>query len=148
MSDKLDKLNGIIKRRGFIWQSCEQYGGLSGFYDYGHLGTLMKRKFENLWRDFFLGLDPNFFEISTPMIMKEDVFKASGHLEHFTDPIAKCTKCDFVERADQILEMQLKEKFEGLSKEDMTKLIRQHGIKCPKCGSPLSEVSELNLMFP
>lgn len=144
----LDKLNGIIKRRGFIWQSCEQYGGLSGFYDYGHLGTLMKRKFENLWRDFFLGLDPNFFEISTPMVMKEEVFKASGHLEHFTDPIVKCTKCDFVERADQILEMQLKEKFEGLSKEAMTELIRKHGIKCPKCGSPLSEVRELNLMFP
>lgn len=148
MSERLDKINGIIKRRGFIWQSCEQYGGLSGFYDYGHLGTLMKRKFEKLWRDFFLGLDTNFFEISTPLIMKENVFMASGHLEHFTDPVAKCTKCDFAERADQILEIQLKEKFEGLSKEEMTELIMKHDIKCPKCGGPISEVSEINLMFP
>lgn len=148
MSDRMDKIGSVIKRRGFIWQSCEQYGGLSGFYDYGHLGTLMKKKFENLWREFFLGLDANFFEISTPLIMKEDVFRASGHLEHFTDPIVKCTKCSFVERADQILEIQLKEKFEGLSGEEMTELIRKHDIKCPKCSSPLSEVSELNLMFP
>ncbi len=144
----LEKLNSILKRRGFIWKSCEQYGGFSGFYDYGHLGTLMKRKFENLWRSFFLGLHPNFFEISPALIMKEEVFKASGHLEHFTDPVVKCTKCDFVERADKILENQLKEKFEGLSKEDMTELIRKHGIKCPKCGGEFTEVFELNLMFP
>ena len=144
----LEKLNSIIKRRGFIWKSCEQYGGLSGFYDYGHLGTLMKRKFENLWREFFLGLHPNFFEITPSLIMKEEVFKASGHLDHFTDPIVKCTKCDFVERADKILEDQLKEKFEGLSKEDMTAILKEHGIKCPKCGGELTEVSELNLMFP
>jgi len=144
----LEKLNSMMKRRGFIWKSCEQYGGLSGFYDYGHLGTLMKNKFENVWRDFFLGLDSNFFEISPSLIMHENVFKASGHLDHFTDPLVKCTKCDFVERADRILEEQLKEKFEGLGKEEMTELIRKHKMKCPKCGGNLSEVTELNLMFP
>lgn len=144
----LEKINSIIKRRGFFWKSSEQYGGLSGFYDYGHLGTLMKRKFENVWRDFFLGLNSNFFEISPSVIMHEKVFKASGHLDHFTDPIVKCSKCDFVERADQILEEQLKEKFEGLGKEEMTELIAKHGIKCPKCSGELAEVTELNLMFP
>lgn len=144
----LEKINSIIKRRGFLWKSSEQYGGLSGFYDYGHLGTLMKRKFENVWRDFFLGLNPNFFEISPSVIMHEKVFKASGHLDHFTDPIVKCSKCDFVERADQILEEQLKEKFEGLGKEEITELITKHGIKCPKCSGELTEVTELNLMFP
>ncbi|MCK4634416.1 MAG: glycine--tRNA ligase [Candidatus Aenigmarchaeota archaeon] len=148
MNMSLDKINSIIKRRGFIWKSCEQYGGLSGFYDYGHLGTLMKRKFEDIWRNFFLGLNPNFFEISPSLIMKEEVFKASGHLDHFTDPIVKCSKCDFVERADQILEKQLKEKFEGMSKEEMTELIKKHEIKCPKCGGALTDVSELELMFP
>ncbi len=144
----LEKLDGIIKRRGFIRKSCEHYGGFSGFYDYGHLGTLLKRNFENLWRDFFLGLDARFFEISPSLIMKEEVFKASGHLEHFTDPIVKCQKCDFAERADQVLEKEIKEKFEGVSREDMTELIKSHGIKCPKCGSSLSEVAEINLMFP
>lgn len=144
----LEKMKSIMKRRGFLWKSCEQYGGLSGFYDYGHLGTLLKRNFEDTWRDFFLSLHPRFFEISPSLVMKEEVFKASGHLDHFTDPIVKCSKCNFVERADQILEKQLDEKFEGLSKEEMTSLIGKHEIRCPKCGGPLQEVSELNLMFP
>jgi len=146
--DRVDKVESIMKRRGFIWQSADIYGGLAGFYDYGHLGTLMKRKFENLWRKFFLGLDSNFFEISTSVILPEDVLKASGHFDHFTDPVTKCKKCNFVERADQILEEQLNEKFEGLSKEDLNELIRKHNIKCPKCGGELGEVSEINLMFP
>ena len=60
--------------------------------------------------------------------MKEEVFKASGHLDHFRDPIAKCEKCDFVERADQILEEQLNEKFEGFGKKEMSELIKKHGI--------------------
>ncbi|UCG95327.1 MAG: glycine--tRNA ligase [archaeon] len=148
MTSKTDKVASIMKRRGFLWKSSEIYGGLSGFYDYGHLGTLMKRKFEDAWREFFLGLHPNFFEISPSMIMHEKVFKASGHLDHFTDPIVKCQKCDFVERADQILEEQLKEKFEGKSKEELTEIIKKHEIKCPKCRGSLEEVSELNLMFP
>ncbi len=144
----LDKLNSLIKRRGFIWKSCEQYGGLSGFYDYGHIGTLMKTKFENLWRIFFLGMDSNYFEISPSLIMNEEVFKASGHLEHFADPVVKCSKCDFTERADHILEERLNEKFEGMSKEDLDSIIRKNGIKCPKCGGNLQEVGELNQMFP
>lgn len=148
MSSRTDKIGSVIKRRGFLWKSSEIYGGLSGFYDYGHLGTLMKEKFEKLWKNYFLGLHPNFFEISPSMIMHEKVFRASGHLEHFTDPIAKCQKCEFFERADQILEKELNEKFEGKSKEELTELIKKHGIRCPKCGGPLSEVSELNLMFP
>ncbi|MCD6368056.1 MAG: glycine--tRNA ligase [Candidatus Aenigmarchaeota archaeon] len=146
--DRAEKIDSIMKRRGFLWRSSEIYGGISGFYDYGHIGTLIKRKFENLWRHFFLGLNPMFFEISPSTIMPEEVFKASGHLEHFTDPIVRCKKCDFVERADQILENILHEKFEGLSKEELNEIIKKHKIRCPKCGGELEEVSEMNLMFP
>ena len=143
-----NKIDSLLRRRGFIWQSSEIYGSLSGFYDYGHLGTLMKRKFENLWRSYFLGSDKNFFEISTSTIMPEEVFKASGHLDHFTDPVVKCKKCGFVERADQLLERQLHEKFEGLDKGELSHLIKKHNVKCPKCGGDLGEIEEINLMFP
>ena len=83
----------IAKRRGFFWQSSGIYGGLAGFYDYGHLGSALKRKWENLWRVYFLGLDDNYHEIQTSIIMPEQVFQASGHLKSFVDPIAKCSKC-------------------------------------------------------
>lgn len=145
---KIEDVESIIKQRGFIWKSSEIYGGISGFYDYGHLGTLMKRRFEDLWREYFLSIHPRFFEISPSLIMPKQVFKASGHLDHFTDPIVKCVKCDFSERADQILEDQLDEKFEGVSEEELTELIKKHNIKCPKCGGSLEEVSKINLMFP
>ena len=77
----IEQLKQLAKRRGFFWQSDEIYGGLSGFYVYGHLGLLLKHKWENAWRKYFLSLDENFFEIETPDIMSEDVFKASYNLD-------------------------------------------------------------------
>lgn len=145
---KESELEEIAKRRGFFWQSAQIHGAMSGFYDYAHLGTLLKRKWENLWRRFFLGLDDNFYEIETCSIMPENVFKASGHLASFVDPVVKCKKCGSSERADHILEKELKENFEGLSPEELMKLIKRHNIKCPKCGGLLEGVGELNMMFP
>jgi len=148
MVKMIEKIDDIAKRRGFFWQSSEMYGGVSGLYDYAHLGTLLKRRWENLWRDFFLGLDDNFYEIETSLIMPENVFKASGHLESFVDPIVKCEKCGFTERADHIIEEELKENFEGLSPKDLSELIKKHNIRCPKCKGKLDETGILNMMFP
>ncbi|MCX6815485.1 MAG: glycine--tRNA ligase [Candidatus Aenigmarchaeota archaeon] len=143
-----EKIEEIARRRGFFWQSSEIYGGLSGFYDYAHLGTLMKRKWENLWRDFFLNLSDDFFEIDTVNVMPENVFLASGHLKSFVDPIVKCKKCKNMERADHIIEENLKENFEGLTPKELDDLIKKHNIKCPKCNGELEEVGILNMMFP
>jgi len=142
------RIEEIARRRGFFWISNEMYGGLSGFYDYAHLGTMIKRKFENLWRKYFLSLDENFYEIETSNIMHERVFKASGHLESFVDPIVRCKKCGNIERADQIVEDVLKENYEGLTPKELTKLIKKHNIRCPKCKGRLEEVGILNMMFP
>jgi len=145
---KESKIEEIARRRGFFWQSSEIYGGLSGFYDYAHLGTMMKRKWENLWRSFFLGMDDNFFEIDASEIMPENVFVASGHIKSFVDPVVKCKKCSNFERADHLIEAELKENFEGVSLEEMDDIIKKHNIKCPKCGGQLQEVGILNMMFP
>ncbi len=142
------ELSVFFKKKGFVYPSSEIYGGVAGLYDYGHLGTLLKKNFENLWRRYFLGLNDNFFEIETANIMHENVFKASGHLEHFIDPIVRCSKCEFSERADHFLEKALKKKMEGLSPEEYTKQIQKAGLKCPDCKSPLQPVSVMNMMFP
>jgi glycyl-tRNA synthetase len=143
----ISTIEQLAKKKGFFYPSDEIYGGLSGFYTYGHLGTLMKRKIENLWRKFFLDED-NFFEIDSPVIMSEKVFEASGHLKSFVDPIVKCTKCGTAHRADQIVENFLKRTFEGATPKELTDLIKEHNIKCPKCKGSLEEVGILNMMFP
>ncbi len=138
----------FCKKKGFMYPSSEIYGGIAGLYDYGHLGTKLKHHFENLWRNYFLGLDDNFFEIEAANIMHENVFKASGHLENFIDPIVDCSKCDFSERADHFIQAKTKTRHEGLSPEQLTKLIEKHNLVCPKCQSRLKPVTVMNMMFP
>lgn len=138
----------FCKKKGFMYPSSEIYGGIAGLYDYGHLGTKLKHNFENLWRNFFLNLDDNFFEIDAANIMHENVFKASGHLENFIDPIVDCSKCDFSERADHFIQAKTKTRHEGLSPEQLTRLIEKNNLVCPKCGSKLKQVSVVNMMFP
>jgi len=143
-----DKIFDVARRRGFFFASSEIYGGFSGFYDYGSTGTLLKRNIEKEWKRFFLGLSNNFFEIETSSIMPEKVFQASGHLTSFVDPVAKCKKCGNFHRADHIVEEFLKESFEGMTADELTKLIKKHKIKCSKCGGELGDVKVLNMMFP
>lgn len=148
MSHKADELITFCKKKGFIYPSSEIYGGVAGLYDYGHLGTLLKRKFENLWRNFFLSLNDNSFELETANIMPENVFKASGHLENFIDPIVKCSRCEFSERADHFVESKLGKRAEDLSPEELTMIIENNDFLCPQCKSPFQPVSVINMMFP
>lgn len=140
-------LDEILTKRGFIFISSEIYGGVAGFYDYGHLGTLVKHKFENLWRNYFLKLDSNFYEIDASLIMPEKVFVASGHLKNFIDPITTCKKCKADFRADHLVEEKIKESAEHMNNEELTEKIKELKLKCLKCGNELGPVSSLNLMF-
>ena len=143
----IDELATFCKRKGFVYPSSEIYGGLAGLWDYGHLGTLLKKNFENIWRDYLLGLHDNFFEIEAAEIMPEKVFVASGHLKNFTDVAARCKK-GHIERADHILERNLGKKFEGMSSEEMSGLIQKNKIACSVCKSSIEYVGTINMMFP
>ena len=148
MQRKLDKIMAICEKRGFFFPSAEIYGGKAGFWTYGHLGTLLKRKFENEWRNFFLNLDENFYEIEDCNLLPEQVFVSSGHLEHFRDPLTECKKCHFRFRADELIEDELNINVEGIKAEAMDKIIRDNNLKCPKCGSrELTKVRWFNMMF-
>ncbi|MEK6898170.1 MAG: glycine--tRNA ligase [Nanoarchaeota archaeon] len=143
----IDELATFCKRKGFVYPSSEIYGGLSGFYDYGHLGTLLKKNFENIWRKYFLSLSNNFFEIETSEIMPENVFVASGHLKNFADIAAKCKK-GHIERADHLLERHLNKKFEGLNADELFDLIKENKIVCSVCKNSIEYVGLINMMFP
>jgi len=143
----IEAIEKIAKSRGFFYPSSEIYGGLSGFYDYGHLGTLMKNKIENFWREFFVKSEGNIFEISSRTIAPESVWEASGHLKDFVDPITQCQKCKSMFRADNLIEEKTGKFVEGLKAEDLTKIIKEENIKCPKCKGKLSDVRIFNLML-
>lgn len=146
---KLEKITAIALKRGFFWPTAEIYGGKAGFYSYGHLGKALKMKFEQAWRSHFLSSCENCYEIESSTILPEQVFKASGHLAHFHDPLIECKTCHFRFRADQLIEDVLKIKAEELTTEEMSDLIRKNKLKCPKCKSwHLSEAKWFNMMFP
>ncbi len=144
---KLDEINSIITKRGFFFPSAEIYGSKSGFWTYGHLGLLMKQRFENLWRNYFLSLNENYFEISDSNILPEKVFEGSGHLKHFNDPLTECKKCHFRFRADELIEDELSINVGSLNEKEMTKIIKEKKLKCPKCGNELEDVKWFNMMF-
>lgn len=139
-------LMDVALRRGFFYPSSEIYGGSAGFYDFGHLGVLLKRKFENTWRTYFLGLDQNFVEIEPCTIMPRAVFEGSGHLKSFNDPLTECVNCHVRYKADLLLEEKDIDA-EGLTAEEMGSLLEEKGIKCPKCKGELSDVRWFNMMF-
>jgi len=146
--DKYESIVRLAKKRGFFWPSYEIYGGMAGFYDLGPLGVILKNNIVNLWREYFVikHLDM-VVEIETPIITPKIVFEASGHLQHFTDPIVECLRCGRKYRADQLIEDTLKMKVEGLGVNELTRIVRENNLTCPACGGPLSDVKEFNLLF-
>ena len=143
----IKKIVDIAKKRGIILPNSEIYGGLSGFYDFGPLGFLMKKKIENFWRDFFVKSDDNIYEIETCTIMPEQVWQASGHLKDFIDPLAQCDKCKSIFRADNLIQEKTGKFVEGMKPKELTKIIKKEKIKCPKCDRDLSDVRIFNLML-
>ena len=145
MERKYEKILAIAKRRGFFWPSSEIHGGLAGFFDYGPVGSLLKSNIEQEWKRWFV-IKEQMFLIETPTIMPEPVFKASGHLDHFVDPIVECKKCGKAMRADHLIQEKLGMKTEGLTIKDLDKLIKENHLKC-SCGGELSDVWNFKLIF-
>ncbi len=122
----------FVQEQGLIWgPEPEIYGGLSGFYTYGPLGKLLKNKVENSVRQIFNrhGLR----EIEGPTVLPDIVWKASGHLDTFSDRIIKCKKCNAVFRADKLIEEKYDVSADSFSNEKILEFIHEKGIKCPTC---------------
>ena len=120
----LDKITSLCKRRGFIFQNSEIYGGLASTWDYGPMGAELKRNVkEAWWRSFVWGRD-DVVGLDSAIIMHPDAWRASGHLENFSDPLVECKSCHRRFRQDELSERQ-----------------------CPACGGELTEPRMFNLMF-
>ena len=133
----MKKIISLAKRRGFVFQSSEIYGGVEALWDFGPLGAALKDNIKKEWMRRFVQQMPNVVAIQGSIIMHPDVWRASGHLENFTDPLVDCKECKNRYRADHMEEGQFVN--QGKAKE-----IGQ----CPKCGSKeFTEAKNFNLMF-
>ena len=143
----LNVIMELCLRRGFLIPTSEIYGGLAGAFDWGPLGCSLKNKVVEFCRRLFVLGEDNVFEIDGATILPEAVLKASGHADHFTDPVVSCKKCGESYRADHLVEKKLGVKGEGLSPSELNKLIVEGDFGCDKCGGEFGEVRVFNLMF-
>ena len=143
--DRNELVNELARRRGFLWPAFELYGGAAGFYDYGPLGAPLKRRIEDIWRQYFV-IAEGFAEIEAPTIGVEGIFQASGHLSGFSDPLTGCKECKEVYRADHLIK-HIIEVPDALTNEEIYRCMQENEITCPECGGELSSVYEFNLMF-
>lgn len=134
----------MLIRRGYLWQSFEIYGGMAGFIDYGPLGNGLRRRLENLWREFFV-INERVVEIDTPTVNVEEIFIASGHAESFTDVAIECQKCGKVFRADHYIKEKLNIEAD-CTIEAVKEIIETYDLKCD-CGGSFGEPFHFNLMF-
>lgn len=120
----MEKIVSLCRRRGFIFQSSEIYGGLSSCWDYGPLGVELKRNIKQAWWEAMIHQRDDMVGLDSSILMHPQVWQASGHLEGFSDPLVDCKSCKQRFRADEI---------------DLT--------NCPSCGGELTEPRQFNLMF-
>jgi glycyl-tRNA synthetase len=148
-ADKFERVSDLARRRGFFWPSYEIYGGISGFISWGPLGSVMKRKIEDKFRDLFLRR-LNFYEIESPIIAPERIFKASGHLDHFKEPMVECVKCKRKFRADHLLQEIANlssQETDRMGLREISEEIKHRNITCPECGGSFSEPKYFLTMF-
>lgn len=144
----MEEIISLAKRRGFFYPSSEIYGGLANTWDFGHYGVLLKENLRNWWLKKIVQERDDIVLVDSSVILNPKVWQASGHVAGFNDALVDCKKCHYRTRADHLIEEKLNKKVEGLSPEELTKIIRENKLGCPKCGSSdLTEVRKFNLLF-
>lgn len=144
-NDRMEQIVSLAKRRGFIWQGSDVYGGMRGTWDYGPLGVALKRKIMQEWWNFWVEERSDMYGVDAAIIMNPKVWQASGHVATFSDPLVEDLKTGERYRADHLLKDAGIEA-EGLSNEQLTAKIKEHQVKSPN-GNELSEVRNFNMMF-
>jgi len=124
--DLMNKLTSLCKRRGFVFQSSEIYGGVGSVYDYGPLGVELKNNLRQAWWREMVHRRADIEGLDAGILMNSRVWEASGHVEGFTDPLVECRNCHRRFRADEL-----------------------EGVQCPSCGmsGTFTEPRQFNLMF-
>ena len=142
---KMEDIISLCKRRGFIYQGSDVYGGLSGTWDYGPLGVQLKRNIMQLWWRRFVDERDDIYGVDAAILMNQKVWKASGHVDTFVDPLCEDTVNHRRYRTDHILKDNGIDA-DGMTMEQMDAVIAEKGIKSPD-GNPLSKSRTFNMMF-
>ncbi len=145
----MNNIVALCKRRGFVYPSSDIYGGLANTWDFGHYGTLLKNNLRDFWWKRFVLDRTDMVGIDASIFLSPKVWEASGHVAGFTDALIDCKNCKNRTRADHLIEDVIPgKKVEGLSVEELSMIITENKIKCPKCGrSNFTEVRKFNLLF-
>ena len=141
----MEAIISLCKRRGFIYQGSDVYGGLSGTWDYGPLGVALKRNIMNLWWRRFVDERDDMYGVDAAILMNQKVWQASGHVNTFVDPLCEDTVNHRRYRTDHILKDNGVDA-DGMTMEQMDAAIAEQGIKSPD-GNPLSKSRTFNMMF-
>ena len=141
----MEAIISLCKRRGFIYQGSDVYGGLSGTWDYGPLGVQLKRNIMNLWWRRFVDERDDMYGVDAAILMNQKVWKASGHVDTFVDPLCEDTVNHRRYRTDHVLKDNGVDA-DGMTMEQMDAVIAEQDIKSPD-GNPLSKSRTFNMMF-
>ena len=137
---KLDDIVSLGKRRGFIYQGSEVYGGMAGTWDYGPLGVELKKRIMDAWWKFFVEKRDDMYGVDAAIIMNPRTWVASGHTATFADPLVECKNCHGRFRADKIAE--------GITESVTTEEFQALKVKCPTCGkTEWGPIRKFNMMF-
>lgn len=141
----MDTLVSLAKRRGFIFQGSEIYGGLGGTWDFGPYGVALKNNIKESWRKKFVHNREDMYEVDAAILMNPKVWESSGHVGGFSDPLVEDLKTQKRFRADTLLEDNGVNPT-GMSLSDMSQAIKEKNLLSPD-GNPLGEVRQFNMMF-
>jgi glycyl-tRNA synthetase len=144
--DTMDKVVSLCKRRGFVFQGSEIYGGLKGTWDLGPLGVALNNNIKREWWKMFVEDREDMYGLDAAILMNAKTWEASGHTgAGFCDPLVEDAETGERYRADHLLK-DVGIPADGLTLEDIDRLIEEHGVKSPK-GNPLSKARQFNMMF-
>ena len=136
----LDDIVSLCKRRGFIFQGSDVYGGMAGTWDFGPLGTALKKKIMDSWWKFWVEDREDMYGVDAAIIMNPITWQASGHTETFNDPLVECKACHGRFRADKLVD--------GATESITTEQFLAANVKCPTCGKiDWGDVRKFNMMF-
>ncbi|MCD5381371.1 MAG: glycine--tRNA ligase [Candidatus Pacebacteria bacterium] len=148
-ADTMEKIVALSKRRGFVFQGSEIYGGFVGSYDYGPYGVELANNIKAVWWKSMVQKEKNIVGLDSAVVTHPKVWEASGHVGGFSDPLVECNECHTRSRADHLLEDKDIFADEKMSEEEINKLFDSHRDKltCPKCGQKdFGEIKALNLL--
>ncbi len=143
----IEELASFCKKKGFVFQNSEIYGGMSGFFDYGPIGVELKNNIKSRWWYYHVNKREDVVGIDGSIITHPKVWEASGHLASFQDIMLECRDCKEKIRADTFIEDELDMAADGMKSEKINSLISDNDLKCPKCGGSFKQTEDFNLMF-